>query len=332
MIVTRFHYPMEKKLLEKIELQIKRCTGKQRKRDSVLVVEGPEGEGKTTFSVAIAYYVSERTGRPFDHNHVFFDAQKMMDFLKNTDEQIAIWDEPALSGLSKDAMTKIVKNIERLLMMCRKKRHFIIFNIAYFNRFNDYIVWQRPRGMIHIYTRPDTEESRFVYIRKKYLEKLWNDWRRKRQRNYFKYACRGVKGSFPDVLNPDYKNNVLSEFDYDFYDKEKDKAIGSVGVTEDKRDLKQIKHGWMVNAIKGLQKEKINISNHALSELFEVNIRTIQLICQEIRQNESRKLKEYIINGDSKGELVGQPDGEEELGTKELGTKEDNNSEQEQEE
>ena len=58
MIVTRFHYPLEKNLITKLDLMIKRCTGKGSKKDNVLLCEGAEGEGKTTLSIAVAYYVS----------------------------------------------------------------------------------------------------------------------------------------------------------------------------------------------------------------------------------------------------------------------------------
>ena len=167
MIVTKFNYPLENRLLQKIDLMIKRCIQKNPKRDSILLTEGAEGEGKTTLSVALGYYISEKTGRIFNHTRVFADLEKMIDFLKSTEEEIAVWDEPALQALSGDVNTTIVRNLTRLLMMSRKKRHFIIINLAYFNKFNDYIVWQRPLGMIHVYSRDEIQSGRFCYIKKK---------------------------------------------------------------------------------------------------------------------------------------------------------------------
>jgi hypothetical protein len=119
-------------------------------------------------------------------------------------------------------------------MMARKKRHFIMINLAYFNKFSEYIVWQRPLGMIHIYSRNELEPGRFVYIKKVALEQLWYEWRSKRRRNYRKWCSKSIRGTFPDLLNPDYKNNVLSHFDIDYYEGEKDKAISSIGVVKDK--------------------------------------------------------------------------------------------------
>lgn len=240
MQVTRFGYSLEKNLVKKIDLMIKRCNQKNPKRDAVMLCEGAEGEGKTTLSIALAYYVSEQTGREFNEKHVYFDLRKMIEYLQSTEEQIAIWDEPALQALSKDAMTSIVKDLERLLMMARKKRHFLFINIAYFNKFSDYIVWQRPLGMCHVYSRNEIEAGRFIYIRKKFLENLMHDWKVKKLRNYRRYGSKYIRGTFPDVLNPEYKHNVLSEFDVQAYEKNKDSAIMLVGNTKKEEDKKDV--------------------------------------------------------------------------------------------
>jgi hypothetical protein len=122
-------------------------------------------------------------------------------------------------------------------MMARKKRHFIMINLAYFNKFSEYIVWQRPLGMIHIYSRNELEPGRFVYIKKAALEQLWYEWRSKRRRNYRKWCSKSIRGTFPDIMNPDYKNNVLIHFDIDYYEGEKDKAISSIGVDTERKEI-----------------------------------------------------------------------------------------------
>jgi len=232
MRVEPFGFPLENNLTRKIDIMLERCTQKNPKRDAVLLIEGPEGEGKTTLSIALGYYAKQKTGRNFNHKNLFFDLGKMIDFLKTTEDQIVIWDEPALHAMAKDALTNMVKDMERLLTMARKKRHFIMINISYFHMFNQYIVWQRPLGMIHVYSRREVEPGRFVYIKKRNLELLWHDWRSKRKRNYKKYCSKSIRGTFPDVLNPEYKKNVLADFDVDSYEKEKDKAIASIGESQ----------------------------------------------------------------------------------------------------
>lgn len=249
MIVTKFKYFLDDRLLQKIDLMIKRCVQTNPKRDAVLLIEGAEGEGKTTYSIALGYYIAEKTGRIFNHTRVFADLEKMMEFIKNTEEEVVIWDEPALQGLSGDIHSRILRNLMRLLMMARKKRHFIIINLAYFNKFNDYIVWQRPLGMIHVYSRNEVQAGRFCYIKKRNLEYLWQDWRRFRKRNYKKWASRGIRGTFPDVLNPEYEHNVLSDFDVKVYEKAKDEAIMKIGAEQQKNNNRLLMLQYKISLI-----------------------------------------------------------------------------------
>ena len=227
--VEPFGFPLDNRLKGRIDGMLRRCIQKNPKRDAVLLFEGAEGEGKTTFSIGVGFYAAGVLGRPFGEKKVFFDLEKMIQFLQSTEDQIAVWDEPALQALSKDSLTKMVKNLERLLMMARKKRHFIMINLAYFNKFSEYIVWQRPLGMIHVYSKGGKYAGRYKYIRKRNLEKLWQDWRRRHQRNYHKHSSPRDMGTFPDVLNPTYKYNVLSQFDLEAYEKNKDHAIMTIG-------------------------------------------------------------------------------------------------------
>src|SRR3990167_10482210 len=241
MRVEPFGYPLDDNLLQKIDIMIRRCTAENPKRDAVLLCEGPEGEGKTTYAVAVAYYIKWKTGREFDHTKVFFDVEKMIKHLQSTDNQIAIWDEPALQAMNKDSLTTTVKNLERLLMMARKKRHFIIFNLAYFNKFSDYIVWQRPLGMIHVYSRNELHAGRYCYIKKRNLEYLYEHWRAKHRRDYKLFSSKRIRGTFPDVLNPNYKHNVLSNFNVDAYESQKDNAIMQIGKPKEKKEASMIR-------------------------------------------------------------------------------------------
>ncbi len=269
MIVTKFKYPLENNLIKKIDLMIDRCVNKKSKKDTVLLCEGAEGEGKTTLSIAIAYYVAEKTGRKFDHKKVFFNVEDLVDFAKNTKDQIIIWDEPALQALATDWATGVVKNITRLLMMARKNRHFFIFNIAKFYKFNEYIVVDRPMGLIHVYSRKNIESGRFIYIRKKNLEGLWRDYRFSKKRNYKKYSSRIIRGTFPSILDPAYKNNVLSHFDNEAYEEAKDKAIQSIG--ENKIANKFLRWFDQRNNLIKLYKKENNLSFLNLTKKLKQN-------------------------------------------------------------
>lgn len=307
MKVTRFQYAMERSLIEKLDLLIKRCVQKNPKRDSVLINEGAEGEGKTSLSVAEAYYISEQTKRPFSHENIFFDINKMIKFLQDTEGQIAIWDEPALQSLSTDALKSVVRDLKRMLMMCRNRRHFIIINMTYFNEFGNYIVWQRPNGMIHVYSRNEREAGRFIYIRKKYLEHLWRDWVSKKMRSYKKYASRKCRGTFPDVLNPEYKNNVLSEFDFNAYEKNKNDAINSIGQETKKVTERDIRRNLLISFIDNCVKNNLPLTQKQMSLAFNLSDRTIRNILSALRPRKEEIGTLYNNLGLKEIELENEP-------------------------
>jgi hypothetical protein len=222
--------PFNEEFIKKMDLMIERIEQKNPKLDAVFQNEGGEGLGKTSFSVAQGYYISFKTGIPFSEKNVFLDVKKAIDFAKSTEKQIIIFDEPAKGVLKAQWRTQLQQNLIELLMLSRKKRHFIIFNFVKFYKFNEYIVVDRCLGMAHLYERRDRKGYAFAYIPRSRLEDLYNDAIKKHKRNYFLYAI--FTGEFPDVLNPDKKYNILDKFDYPAYEKEKDRVIASIGEKE----------------------------------------------------------------------------------------------------
>jgi hypothetical protein len=223
--------PFNREFIKKMDLMIERVMQKNPKLDSVFQNEGGEGLGKTTYSVAQGYYISYKTGMPFSEKNVFLDLKKAIEFAKNTERQIIIFDEPAKGVLKMQWRTQLQQNLIELLMLSRKKRHFIIFNFVKFYKFNEYIVVDRCLGMAHLYERKDKKGYAFAYIPRSRLEDLYNDAVKKHKRNYFRYSA--FTGEFPDVLNPEKKYNILDKFDFDAYDKEKDRVIASIGEKEE---------------------------------------------------------------------------------------------------
>jgi len=269
MIVTKYGYPLERNLLRKFDLMIDRVNGKGAKKDVVVTFEGGEGEGKSTFSIASAIYFAEQTGRKFDHNHVFFDLEKMIDFAINNEEQIMVWDEPALQALGADWASTVVKNLTRLLMMARMKQHIIFINMTKFYKFNEYIVVDRSLALIHVYSRKNIQSGHFQYIKKKYLESLWRDYRFSKRRNYKKYASKTIRGTFPDVMNPKYKNNICAGFDIVAYERKKNAAIRMIGRddTKEKKDK--------LNVLRKKIAEIDGISQTELAEKLGITRRTL---------------------------------------------------------
>lgn len=233
------HYALENRLVKKLDLMIARCEQLHPKKDAVLICEGAEGEGKSNSSTAIAYYIKKKTNRTIN---MFFRLEPLIKFAQSTEGQIIIWDEPALDALSTDWYKEANKDLMRLLMTVRKKRHFFIFNFTKFYKFSEYIVVDRSLGLIHMYSRNETEPGRFVYIKKKNLERLFLGYKISKKRLY--RPLTSFRGNFPDIIEKHFEKMGISvegkvNATYDDYEIEKDKAIMSIGNEKkvSKRDI-----------------------------------------------------------------------------------------------
>lgn len=236
MHVTDLDYQLENRFIKKANLMIERCEQVHPKKDVVFNIEGDEGEGKTNSACALAYYVKYNTKRNIN---LFFRLKNLIKMAQNTERQIFIWDEPSLDSLSTDHYKEINKDLMRLLMTSRVNRHFYIFNLTKFHKFAEYIVVDRARGMMHMYSRDEIEPGHFVYIKKKALEPLFIAYKVSKKRLYKKYTS--FHGKMQDILEikaPDgscYFDKMginvegIQNATYQQYNDEKRKAIMSIG-------------------------------------------------------------------------------------------------------
>lgn len=261
MEVTDKKLVLENKLIEKLDLIIKRLQGTD---DAVMIIDGDEGIGKTNFGVALCYYVSFYTKREYDIHNIFFDLDKLIKFASETKEQIIHWDEAALGGLSIQWWKQNQIKFVQLLMIARKKKHFIVMCIPKFNRLNEFFVVDRSIALIHVYARQNIYKGRFFYFTKQKKEKLFDEWKRKRVRLYIKHRSFG--GRFPKAME-----KVFDTYQINQYERKKDKAILDL-VKDDKGDVKQEKED--------LEKYKYAMSKHTTDEikakLRDVSSRTIR--------------------------------------------------------
>ncbi|MHA1225349.1 MAG: hypothetical protein ACTSPV_01235 [Candidatus Hodarchaeales archaeon] len=267
--VTDKKIPICKAFIEKIDLMIDRIERKNPKLDAIFQNEGLMGLGKTTLSCLEGYYVHYRTGRPFSDKNVFLDIKEAINFAKNTEKQIIIYDEPAFAGLKADWRSKLQKDLITLIMTARKKRHFTIFNFVRFYKFNEFIAVDVQLGMAHLYERRDKPYPALAYIPRAFLESLYNDAVKKHQKNYFKYTL--FTGEFGDVLNPDKKYNILDVFDMESYEKKKDKAISKIG--EDRKEKDRQESKILKKKLGNIKKFPIN-SRDEFAELLGIHPQT----------------------------------------------------------
>ncbi len=234
----------EPKLIEKIELMIKRS--EKRNADNLLIIEGPEGTGKSNIAAGLCYYMAWRTGRTYTaKENVFFETDDMIKYAVNNEEKIIHWDEAAIAGLASEWQRKTQKKLIKLLMMARKKKHFYIFCIPKFQKLNDYLI-DRAIGIVRVYAKGGLEYGRFVYYNEKAKQALLTHWKKKRWINYKKYSFHGKFSQ--------YLAQVISEEDYEG---KKDQAIMDL-VKDDglsKNDEQLIKLKYLIYHRPDIQKQ-----------------------------------------------------------------------------
>lgn len=248
---------LEPKLQRKLDLMIDRTTNK--KFDNLVLIDGDEGYGKSNLESLIAYYVHQKTGRTLSLANLFFSLDKLTEFAQKTEEQIILWDEGALGGLALEWWNKNQQKFLKLLMVCRKKRHFFIICIPKFFKLNEYLVIDRSIALIHVYARNETQLGRFAYFDKKSKESLYESWRRTRKRGYKRYMS--FHGSFRETLP--------LVFNEEEYEKKKDEAI--ITMDEAPKNARELKWKDQRDKLIRLFKKYVEQGNENLAVLFENN-------------------------------------------------------------
>tara|TARA_Y100000310_G_scaffold309683_1_gene354057 strand:- start:2473 stop:3324 length:852 start_codon:yes stop_codon:yes gene_type:complete len=236
MRVTDKDYVLENKLVDKLELMITRMKGQD---DNVITIDGDEGLGKTNLGCGICYYIAWRMGREYNVDHIFFDLDKLVKFASETKEQIIHWDEAALGGLSVQWWKANQTKFMQLLMVARKKKHFVVMCIPKFNYLREYFFVDRSIALLHVYARQNIHKGRFFYYTKRKKELLFEMWKRKRIRIYSKYRSFG--GAFPEAMK-----FIFDQKEIDKYEMKKDYAILSLTQSDDVDKQKEEVEEWKI--------------------------------------------------------------------------------------
>lgn len=287
MKVTDLDYPIEKLKLQKLDLMIRRVSGKKRLQN-VIGCDGQEGFGKSTITAADAYYMAYTLKRPL---YLFFDIEKLTQHALENEDNIYIWDDAALSALSLEAYNSVIIKFIKTILLARKRRHTYFINIQEIFRLKEPLV-SRMVGLTHVYSADEYTIGRFAYYNKKQLQYLYDVWGRKKLKLYGRYKT--FMGTFPNVL---YK-----VFDEKEYEGLKDEAILSIGKDKGSKKVEVLnKLRWMVAHLP----EKIDIDNKKLAELFETTEMSISRwrrldvwgdgLVLTHNQNENIKNKGYVM-------------------------------------
>lgn len=283
-------YPMSQLLYEKIELMKDRVTAQD--FDTLLLLDGEEGLGKSTLAVQICYAMAQLSNREFSVKNIFFNLDDLLRFASQTKEQIMVWDEAVLGGLSTDGHNKSQKKLLKLLTVARKKNHFFIFIIPKFFRLKEQIV-DRCIGLIRVYSRDGVSRGRFAYFMKDSKNSLYDSWRRTKICNYSAYY------DFADTFPKCFDELI----DAQIYDKKKDEAISSI--VSDESEISPQKSAELLELkTKIASLTKLGLKQKDLASFLGVSPRTLQLWAKNEKKSSEQaeksktKSEQYNINGE----------------------------------
>jgi hypothetical protein len=238
----RLGFYLHKALKENLDYEITRL---KKSWDCILLIDGEEGAGKSSFASAIAYYMSSKLETKFDNDDVIYTISQFEDWIENQPPySVCQWDEFALAGMSSDALTKIQNILIKKMTVMRKKKLVVILVIPYFFMLRKYFAIARTKCLIHVYSHNNLDRGDFCYYNKEqkkrlYLQglKLWD---------YYK-ANPSFHGNFKDTYGLFY--------DIDTYEQKKDEALNSIhlGDGRTKPDLWKNRFGKLVA---GLRRKK----------------------------------------------------------------------------
>lgn len=267
---------IENRLAKKLDIMCDRVMKKHPALDSCIENSGFEGEGKTNVSIIEAAYIKWKTGRPIN---LFMLTSSAAKFMQNSEEGLVILDEPSFETLSSDANSSRVKDLLRLTSTMRVMRHFLIINFAKFWKFPEFLVVDRSLGMVHLDSKGGREPGRFIYIRKKHLERLWNDYKRHGIRTYNKYRSFGGQFSYKmeelfDKLDITVEGKPHSTFQ-DYQDA-KMKAISDIGSKERKKDHNLFKLLALRKKIGMAEPSRFGLTKEKFAMLIGTDSKTIR--------------------------------------------------------
>ena len=138
-------------------------------RDYVVVIDGEEGAGKSTFASQMAHYVD----RTFDQSMMSLTPDEFLANINKAKKSQAVVFDEAFTGLaSRSSLSQVNKMIVELMMEMRKKNLFVIICIPSVFYLEKYVCLHRARALFHTYISRGKRGAYFVYNQKK-LKQLY---------------------------------------------------------------------------------------------------------------------------------------------------------------
>lgn len=218
-----FPFRIDEKLKFKLDMLVEQLN----KKDVWILLTGDEGSGKSNAASYLMYYFHCATGRDFSVDRFYFDSEELFNYAKTTKEQLLLWDEAALGGLSTEWWTQSQTNLIKLSITGRKLHHVFILCIPRFDKLKLDLRSERIHAQIHMDCgKRNDRYGHYIYLTRRGVSYLNYLWKTKKLRLYGQAMRKsgGFAGNIPFVFD-----KVLSAEDQQKYEDKKDLAIASIG-------------------------------------------------------------------------------------------------------
>jgi len=197
-----YKYYLDRKLKKSLDQKVRPSLSKTQDEDYVLLIDGRERTGKSTFGMQIGKYIDPTLSL----DRVCFSPDEFKQaILKAKKKQCVIYDE-AYRGLgSAGALTEVNRILKGMMMEMGQKNLFVIVILPTFYVLEKYVALFRARGLLHVFkSRGRKGYWRFFNTKKKQM--LYLNPIGKRYYTYF-HVRTGFKGRF-------YSKYVIDEQEY----------------------------------------------------------------------------------------------------------------------
>jgi energy-coupling factor transporter ATP-binding protein EcfA2 len=160
-------YHIEPKLIPYLD-EVKKNVDKK-DRDFVILVDGYEGSGKSTFAQQIGRYLDNS----LNLDRICMTADEFKQAIINAKKGDCIIYDEAVMGLSSgESITRIGRILKSMMMQMRQKNLYVIIIIPAFFELNKYAVLGRAKGLFHIYEK-NGKRGYFVGYNKADMKKIY---------------------------------------------------------------------------------------------------------------------------------------------------------------
>lgn len=281
-------YYLDGKLKSNLDILIDAVT---KKWDAVLIVDGIEGAGKSTFAAQIANYLTKKTNpnNNFNLNNVVFTPEQFEHAVLTNRETAIVWDESVFGALASEWSTIVNKTITKLFITIRSRQLYVIILIPFIYMLQPYLAIGRTRALFHIWTPDGIKRGYFKFYNFDKKRELYI-----RNKKYYTYSH--IKPDFQGKFQ-ETDNLFFSQHEYD---QKKDEAVKKLtfNINEERKEVKKIYEKYKKSLTLGifqLTQIEPRVSINALARIFGLKPNEITKFLFEARELNEYKNKDDIL-------------------------------------